>query len=315
VKLLLKNQVTIITKIRLFGKLSYNACAMQKRIDFYTHALDQLNASEVYFGHGTECAEDEVWWLMASVLRLPIEGDFEVLMDAPLTEAEWHNLEQVLMQRIQKRIPLAYLLHEAYQNGYQFYVDERVLIPRSPIAELIQNQFQPWIREEAVTQILDLCTGSGCLAILAAYAFPEAQVVGSDLSADALEVAAKNVALHQMQRQVSLAQSNVFGSLGQGRYDIIVSNPPYVDAPDFESMPKEYQHEPSMALEAGADGLEIVRQILKEAKSHLTPGGILVVEVGNSASALEAAFPDLPFIWLDFERGGDGVFLLREADL
>lgn len=288
---------------------------MQKRIDFYTHALDQLNKSEVYFGHGTGCAEDEVWWLMASALRLPIDGDFEALMAAPLTDAERQSLDPLLAQRIQKRVPLAYLLQEAYQNGCQFYVDERVLIPRSPIAELIQNQFRPWVRKEAVNRVLDLCTGSGCLAILIAYAFPGAQVVGSDLSADALEVAAKNVTLHEMQNQVHLVQSNVFESLGQERYDIIVSNPPYVDAPDFESMPKEYQHEPSMALEAGADGLEIVRRILKEAKSHLTPGGILVVEVGNSAPALEEAFPGLPFIWLDFERGGEGVFLLREMDL
>lgn len=286
---------------------------MKKLADFYDHAVALMEQNPIYFGHGTDNAQDEAWWLLAATLNLDIAGEFPETRE--LTAAELKILEERLQKRVQDRIPLAYLLNEAYQNGYKFYVDERVLIPRSPIAELIANHFKPWSESHKVKRILDLCTGSACLALLAAYSYPRTRVDATDLSSDALEVARKNIELHDMQKRVRLIQSDVFEALKGERYDIILSNPPYVDQEDMNAMPAEYHHEPKMALEAGEEGLLIAHQILFQAKSHLNPGGILVMEVGNSEVALNEAYPKLPFVWLDFEYGGSGVFLLREQDL
>lgn len=286
---------------------------MKTLADFYNDAVALMEQNPVYFGHGTDNPHDEAWWLIAASLNLDIAGEFP--HDRNLAQTELQILESRLEKRLKERVPLAYLLKEAYQNGYKFYVDERVLIPRSPIAELIAHHFTPWSESQKVRRILDLCTGSGCLAILAAHAYEAAQIDAIDLSSDALEVARKNLNPHRLQDRVRLIQSDVFTSLTGERYDIILSNPPYVDQEDINSMPDEYHHEPKMALAAGEDGLFIVHQILAYAKKHLNPGGILVVEVGNSEMALSEAYPNLPFVWLEFEHGGSGVFLLRESDL
>jgi ribosomal protein L3 glutamine methyltransferase len=211
-------------------------------------------------------------------------------------------------------MPLPYLLGEALFMGLSFKVNENVLIPRSPIAELIENGFAPWVVHEDVNRILDLCTGSGCIGIAAAFEFPAATVDLSDLSADALEIASENIQAHLLQDRVSVIQSDVFENI-EGRYDIIVTNPPYVDAGDMHSMPDEFRHEPEMALACGEDGLDIVRVILREAREYLTENGILVVEVGNSWMALEALFPDIIFNWVEFEHGGGGVFIMMAEEL
>ncbi len=284
--------------------------------DFFRFGISMLGDKKVFLGHGTDDLKDEVWWLIAGALHLPLDLAPHLLLNARLTPMERHHLADLIYQRAVHRIPTAYLLKQAYQGGQRFYVDERVLIPRSPIAELIEKHFEPWLlAPESVTHILDLCTGSGCLAILSALAFPDAEVDAIDLSDAALAVARQNVQEYALTERVRLIQSNVLDALKTERYDIILSNPPYVDAQDIKAMPAEFHHEPLMALAAGADGLDIVRQILQKAKAHLKPQGLLIVEVGNSQPALEAAFPDLPFVWVDFERGGDGVFVLKAEDL
>lgn len=282
--------------------------------DFVRWAVSRFNEAGLYFGHGTETAWDEAIALILHTLHLPFDIN-PTVMDARLTKSEHAGLTKLLHRRIDERIPVAYLTHEAWFCGLPFYVDERVLIPRSPIAELIDKEFQPWIEPHLIHEILDLCTGSGCIAIACAKMFPEANVDASDISADALAVAKMNVLRHEAEQQVQLIQSNLFDSLPAKKYDLIVSNPPYVDADDMASLPKEFLHEPALGLAAGPDGLEFVSRILQKAADYLNPQGILIVEVGNSEHALAEQFPDVPFTWLEFEHGGGGVFMLTAKQL
>ena len=217
---------------------------------------------------------------------------------------------------MEQRIPAAYLTHEAFLGDFSFYVDERVIVPRSFIAELLRERLAPWVEDaEMVSSVLDMCTGSGCLAILAAHAFPNSLVDAVDLSPDALDVARRNVDDYDMNEQIELIQSDLFQQLGGRRYDVIISNPPYVDAPSVAELPQEYLHEPKLALGSGDDGLDATRVILEHAAEHLTENGILVVEIGHNRDALEAAFPDLPFTWLEVSAGDQFVFMLHREDL
>jgi ribosomal protein L3 glutamine methyltransferase len=277
-------------------------------------AESAFNQADLYYGHGTDNAWDDAIALTFTTLQLSFDQD-ETILTRPLTQIEAAQLLALYQQRIERRIPVPYLTNEAWFCQLPFYVDERVIIPRSPIAELIEQQFYPWIDAHQVNSILDLCCGSGCIAIACAYAFSDAKIDAVDLSTDALAVAAINVVQHEVGACVQLIESDLFSAIPQQRYDIIVSNPPYVDAADLANMPDEYQHEPQLALAAGDDGLALVHQILAQAAQYLTEQGILIVEVGNSATALEAAYPQIPFTWLEFERGGAGVFLLTRKQL
>lgn len=276
--------------------------------DVIRFAVSCLRAADVHVGHGSEDPFAEATALVMQSLSLTWSADPEIL-DARLLGSEKRAILDLLQKRVNQRIPLAYLLNLAYFCGQPFYIDERVLIPRSPVAELIEKRFLPWLSMEP-QRILDLCTGSGCIAIALAHAFPEALVDATDISLDALSVAAVNVEHHNMVDNVNLIESDVFAKLPGQRYDLIVSNPPYVDAQDMADLPAEYRHEPEMALASGIDGLDITRRILAEAADYLTDDGLLVVEVGNSEWALAQEFADVPFEWIEFERGGSGVFLL-----
>lgn len=282
--------------------------------DFIHWAAHEFELKQLYYGHGTDNAWDEAVYLVLSALQLPLDSNKEILTQV-LTAAEKQHVSHLLQRRINEQIPTAYLVHEAWFAGLSFYVDERVLIPRSPMAELIQHQFSPWIKAEKVTRILDLCTGSGCIAIACALEFPEAKVVATDISPDALAVATINVEKYQLQDRLQLIQSDVFAAIPQQLFDVIISNPPYVDAEDMADLPREYKHEPALGLAAGHDGLVIVKNILKNAKNYLSEHGILIVEVGNSEVALQEQFPYVPFVWLEFEHGEGGVFLLTKHQL
>jgi ribosomal protein L3 glutamine methyltransferase len=282
--------------------------------DFIRYATSRFNQAGLYFGHGTENAWDEAVALTFHTLYLPHDINPTVL-DAYLTQEEREQLLSLIERRIQERIPLPYLTHEAWFAGLPFYVDERVLIPRSPLAELIENEFQPWIPRENIHRILDVCTGSGCLAIAAAKILADVEVDACDISTDALAVAKINVLKHHVENQVSLYQSDLFASLKKKKYDVIISNPPYVDAQDMSALPLEYRHEPALGLGAGELGLDFALRILRDAPAYLDEQGILIVEVGNSEVALMELLPDIPFTWLEFERGGGGVFLLTAAQL
>ncbi|MDO6442460.1 MULTISPECIES: 50S ribosomal protein L3 N(5)-glutamine methyltransferase [unclassified Marinobacter] len=281
--------------------------------DYLRFASSQFSASRVFFGHGTDNVWDEAVQLVMRSLHLPLENN-TLFLDARLTRGERELVLERIRRRIEERVPMAYLLGEAWFMGMPFHVDERVLVPRSPIGELIENGFQPWLGDKPVGRVLDLCTGSGCIGIGVASVFEEAHVDLSDISQDALAVAASNIELHELSDRVRTIQSDVFASIS-GKYDIIVSNPPYVDAEDLADMPEEFHHEPALGLAAGNDGLDIAHRIIAGAAEHLTPGGLLVVEVGNSWVALDEAYPDLPFTWLEFSNGGDGVFAIAEQDL
>lgn len=278
-------------------------------IDFLRFGLSQARAEPLHFGHGTDNAWDDIFSLVLSTLHLPHDVD-PLFLQAHITDDEKALLCKQLTRRIIERVPVPYLIHEAYFCDLPFYVDERVLIPRSPIAELIRQQFSPWIDADSVTQILDLCTGSACIAIACCYAFPDANVHAIDISPDALTVAEINRQRHEVADQLTLIESDCFDAAPSVKYDIIVSNPPYVGQEEMQILPDEYRHEPVLALETGNNGLAIVDKILRQALAHLTEQGILVVEVGNSEQALIDAYPHVPFTWLDFEQGGEGVFLL-----
>lgn len=282
--------------------------------DFVRWGVSRFAEANLYFGHGMDNALDEAYYLVSNALSLPHEIP-PYMMQSRLVPSERAEVLALLQRRIDTRLPAPYLTGEAWFAGLPFYVDERVLIPRSPIAELIEAGFEPWVDAAKVTHILDLCTGGGCIAIASALAFPLAKVHATDLFADALVVAKKNVQRHQVADQVKLHQGDLFASLEGQRYDIIVSNPPYVDAEDMQELPAEYRHEPELALASGHDGLDITRRILQQARQYLNPEGVLIVEVGNSAAALVEAYPDLPFTWLEFERGGTHVFLLTAEQL
>jgi ribosomal protein L3 glutamine methyltransferase len=274
--------------------------------------------AKLYFGHGTDNAWDEAVWLAFHVLNLPYDADRSVLL-TELTAVQISQIKALYQQRIAKRIPAAYLLNEAWFCGLPFYVDHRVLIPRSPIAELIAKKFQPFSKATVVKAILDLCTGSACIAIACAKVFAEAKIDAVDISTSALAVAQINVAKYQLKKQVNLIESDLFDALPRKKYDIIVSNPPYVDAKAMATLPQEYRLEPSIALAAGKNGLLLVDKILRLAKEYFTPLGIIIVEVGNSAEALKKNYPSLPFIWLKLaNREKDKtaeVFLLHQRDL
>jgi ribosomal protein L3 glutamine methyltransferase len=289
-------------------------CAqLQTVADFIRFASSEFNRAELYFGHGTDNAWHEATKLVLFALYLPNNLD-ETLMGCRLLESEKNTIIELINRRVNERIPLAYITNQASFADLPFYVDERVLVPRSPIAELIENKFAAQL-VKAPTRILDLCTGSGCIAIACAYAFPAAEVDAVDLSIDALNVAQINIESHGLTAQVIPIQSDVFSGIPAQNYDLIVSNPPYVDIDDVSCMPDEYAHEPEMGLGSGADGLTITKQILSQAASHLNDNGILICEVGNSQIHLEATYPNVAFTWLTFERGGHGVFMLTKAQL
>ena len=297
--------------------------------DFFTQALTQLrtvrdclrfavsrfNQAELFFGHGSDNAYDEAVYLILHTLHLPLE-QLEPFLDARLTDTELQTVLAILRRRVEKRLPAAYLTHEAWLGEHRFYVDERVIVPRAFIAELLREQLAPWIEDaDAVTSVLDMCTGSGCLAILAALAFTEADVDAVDLSTDALAVAAINVAEYDLGAQIELIHSDLFDGLRGRTYDLILSNPPYVDAESVALLPHEYLHEPALALGSGDDGLDATRRILEQARTHLNPQGLLVVEIGHNRESLEAAYPHLPFTWLETSAGDQHVFLLRREEL
>ena len=283
--------------------------------DYIRYAVSRFNAAGLFFGHGSDNAWDEAVYLTLHTLNLPLDR-LEPFLDARLLPHEREQLLDIYTRRCQDRLPAAYLTHEAWLGEHRFYVDDRVIVPRSFIAELLDEQLAPWIDDPwAIESALDLCTGSGCLAILAALAFPNAEVAAVDLSPDAIAVAERNVADYSLYDRIELIQSDAFQNLAGRKFDLIVSNPPYVNAESVARLPPEYLHEPELALGSGEDGLDFTRIILHEAKKHLTDNGILVVEIGHNREALEAAYPTLPFIWLDTAAGDQYVFLLHASDL
>lgn len=288
--------------------------------DMLRFSVSLMHEAQVYFGHGSDSAWGDALILVAHALHLPLDMP-ESWYGSKLTSSERRQIVDLLLLRIEERVPAAYLAGEAWFCGLPFYVDDRVLIPRSPIGQMIEARFAPWWQgacdehnQPKPKRILDLCTGSGCIGIAAAQAFPYAQVELLDISFDALAVAQANIERHGLEDRVQAFQSDLFSAAG-GKYDLILSNPPYVDAEDMASLPEEYQHEPALALEAGEDGLDLVRIMLQQAREFLTDDGLLVVEVGNSWPALAAAYPQLPFVWPEFTRGGHGVFVLQAQDL
>lgn len=286
---------------------------------FYEAAVEQLNQAGLSYGHGCTCPEDEVAWLISATLDVPFD-ELDKQWSQPLTEAERATLKQRLNERCETKAPLAYILGEAWLGPYIFKIDRRVIVPRSFIAELIMDDVAPWIQDPAaVTRVADVCTGSGCLAILAALHFPNSQVDAVDLSPDALEVARINVDMYGINSEeterLKLHQGDLMAPLLDQQYDLIISNPPYVDATSMDRLPQEYLHEPEMALAGGNDGLDLVHILLRQAAKTLKPGGWLVVEIGHNRDVMETTYPDLPLVWLDTAGGSDFVFLIDQAAL
>ncbi len=278
--------------------------------DWLRWAVSRFNAAKLFFGHGTDNAWDEAIWLLLATLQLPRDR-LEPFLDARLTRAERLAVFNVLEQRIARRLPTAYLVQEAWLGDFRFYVDERVIVPRSYFAELLEEGLAPWVEDpESVGSVLDLCTGSGCLAILMAHTFPHAQVDAIDISPDALAVARRNIADYGLEGSVHAIESDLFAAVPGKRYDLILSNPPYVTVAAMAALPAEYRHEPALALAAGEDGLDVVRRILREAADHLTPEGFIAIEVGHNRDQVEAAFPHLPVVWLDTASSVDKIFLV-----
>ena len=283
--------------------------------DLLRFAVSRFNEGELAFGHGTDNAYDEAAYLILHALHLPLDR-LEPFLDARLLPREIEVVLAILARRVNERIPAAYLTHEAWLGDVRFYVDERVIVPRSHIAEVLDQGLDPWVPgPDSVTRALDLCTGCGCLAVLLAHAYPAARVDAVDLSAEALEVARRNVRDHGLEQRVRLLQSDLFAGLGAERYDVIVSYPPYVARAAMQSLPVEYRREPALALSGGEDGLEVVRRILQAAKQHLSRAGVLIVEVGSGRAALESAVPETNFTWLETRAGSDLVFLLERGQL
>ncbi len=282
--------------------------------DWVRWGASLFNANALYFGHGTDNALDEALALVLHAVHLDhsLPASF---LDARVTQTEAQRIAQLMKRRVDERVPLAYLTGHARFAGLDFIVTPDVLIPRSPIAELIEASFQPWINPDSIDSVLDLCCGSGCIGIATAVALPDAHVDLVDISDKAIAVAEKNIQRHRLDAQVSAIESDLFECLDGRRYDLILCNPPYVSSDEYAALSGEYHQEPILGLEAGGDGLDVVRRILEEAADFLNPGGVLIVEVGSAAAALIDNYPDLPFTWLDFAHGGDGVFLLSREEL
>jgi len=283
--------------------------------DVLRYAVTRMNEAGVFFGHGQLDAVDEALFLVLRSLHLPIERA-DLFVDAFLTHAEINSLIQAIDQRVRKRTPAAYILREAWLQGYRFYVDERAIIPRSFLAELLKDGLPPWVQQpEAVADVLDMCTGSGCLAIMAADVFEKAHVDAVDISPDALAVAKRNIADYQLGKRVTAVQSDLYGDLPSKRYDVILCNPPYVTDESMAALPREYQQEPRLALAGGADGMAIVRRLVRGARGYLKRGGLLFVEVGGGRAAAEQALKDVPLTWLTTSDGDDTVFMARQEEL
>lgn len=283
--------------------------------DLLRYAVTRFNTAGLFFGHGSINALDEAAYLILHTLKLPLDK-LDPFLDAHLLPNETANVLQVIERRATERVPAAYLTNEAWLGEYRFYVDERVIVPRSFIAELVPEQFAPWVDDaDSVTDILELCTGSGCLSILMADAFPHAQIDAVDISPDALAVAQRNVDDYGLQDRIALIESDLYAKLPKKRYDLIVTNPPYVNAGSMAKLPQEYMHEPQIALAGGDDGMDLVRKIVAGAGERLTDKGVLIVEIGNERAFAEAAFADLELTWLSTSAGDDMVFLLTADQL
>lgn len=291
-----------------------NTIGLTTITDYIRWGASRFVEAKLTYGHGLSSPLDESAYLVLRTLHLPIDTP-DIYWRSALTKTEIEEVIAVIHRRIDEKIPAAYITQEGWFAGLQFYIDKRVLVPRSPIAEMVENQFSPWVDPEMVESVLDLCTGSGCIGIACAYAFPHAQIDLSDVSEDALEVANINIRDHDASQRVTAIKSNIFSNLSGKQYDIIVSNPPYVDGEDMDALSEEFHHEPELGLSSGKDGLDITRTILKQASQYLADNGILVVEVGNSQYALAEIYPHVPFHWIEFERGGDGVFVLTKEQL